>query len=394
REAGSGRPTHVWHNWDTISNTTLSPEVVELMQALGQGVVRLKTPLVPSCRHWNRGTLQDKNGCTAFRIADDLFATNWHCLSESMKETQVGEKSCNSASITFAYEPPTEGGTSDSTFWGSTSESCKSIEYINSRLDFAIFRVSRNNYSIWGKYPTLRFLPGAESYPQTTTDNQRFGDRLAILHYPRAKACKNYDSDYDYNVFEDIENIHVKRGYQTKLKVSTFGESNPSCRVWVMQPGNFASPIQKISAGVEEEGSVKAILGTNHSPESICDEVPKDPAPSIGLLHRCDTCAGSSGSPLISTQTGTPRFGTVVGIHAGHFGRNGDGRLDFSGNFAIRASKVSDCVNLEMVRKTNSVQFSVEAEKFAVCKAEHPRSAPHLNCLSQPAVKDCRFYEN
>jgi len=394
REAGAGRPNHIWHNWDTISKAPLDPEVITLIKSLGRGVVRLKTPLVSSCYSWGGGTLRDNNGCTAFRISDDLFATNWHCLSESMTESHVGARSCENASITFSYAPPSSKLSSNSTSWGIASEACQSIEYINSRLDFAIFRTTRRDYEVWKGFPILRILPNTASYPQTTTQTSRFGDRLAILHYPRAKSCKNYDSDYDYNIFENNENNFVKNGYQTKLKVSTYSENSPYCRVWVMRKGKFDVPVQIFTTKNKEEGSVKAIIGTDHAPESVCDEDPRDPSPKIGLLHRCDTCAGSSGSPLISTQPGTLRFGTVVGIHAGHFSRNRSGILDFSGNYAIRMSKIAECLDLATIGNTNQIEFSSSASGSAACKSEYPSDAPHLDCSANSVDGDCQFYNN
>lgn len=81
-----------------------------------------------------------------------------------MNEIYVGEKSCNNVLIIFDYEFMMEGGIFDSILWGSINEFCKFIEYINSRLDFVIFRVFWKNYLIWGKKLILRFLFGLDLY--------------------------------------------------------------------------------------------------------------------------------------------------------------------------------------------------------------------------------------
>ncbi|SOE12765.1 hypothetical protein SAMN05877838_0897 [Hoeflea halophila] len=391
-EAVSSTRPPTWFGPEQVSSSFLSAERKTTINKLRRGVVRLHTPIAAQCRSYVGGSRIDSEGCTAWRVADNLFATAWHCLPEL-------QDSCDHASITFGYSPRKVLQEKDSTEWGFATESCTTVEYANDQLDFTLFRVSAREIEKWKNTPKLRVLPGDLSYPQTTTATQRTGDRLALIHFPALTTCKDFDSrDANPSLPGRDTAAYNRRKYQTSQKISAFDASaNAQCRAWVVQTGkNSDQPIYKLPSSGDPEFDVMAQVGRNHKPEgSFCSRLLPDPAPRIGLLHRCETCQGSSGAPLISLEprpsSGLGRHGTVVGIHSGYYPKRNRGRRDFIGNFAIRMSKITECLDMAAIRETNKIVYSGSASSKAVCKALHPRNAPHLKCNSLNDA-DCVFY--
>lgn len=391
-EAVSSTRPPTWFGAEQVSSSFLSAERKTTINELRRGVVRLHTPMAAQCRSYVGGSHIDSEGCTAWRVAENLFATAWHCLPES-------QDSCDHASITFDYSPRKGLETNDSTKWGSATESCTRVEYANDRLDFTLFRVSTREIGKWKNAPKLRVLPSDLSYPQTTTDTHRTGDRLALIHFPALAVCKDFESrDASPSSSARDAVAYNRRKYQTSQKISAFDASaNAECRAWVVQTGrNSNQPIYQLPPNGDAAFDVRTPVGRNHKPEgSFCSRLLPDPAPKIGLLHRCETCQGSSGAPLISLEprpsSGLGRHGTVVGIHSGYFQKRNRGMRDFIGNFAIRMSKITECLDMAAIGETNKIVYSESASSKAACKALHPKNAPHLKCNSLNDA-DCVFY--
>lgn len=368
-----------WHSFATLRQVDADRAVPKEISDLAKSVVRLHTPTKPICDQSSRRDFST-SGCTAWRFSETLFATAAHCLKD-------GQATCDRANVTFGYNPPDNKGErynrEESASWGEAVEQCTKVEYWNHRLDFALFRISTDSLSVWRDYKPLP-IRWEDAFPLITKDSSLEGDRLVVVHHPKPRQCGSMFNRRVGNAYleEDWRKAAVyDGGFQTGHRFSAYGSGKAeSCRVWVVdQSGGSKSPISRNGSG-----RIQIPMGRKAEVRDLCDEVISGRRPSVAVLHRCDTCAGTSGAPLFSIedQPGDDRLGTVVGVHLGAFDAAPDnnGLIPYRGNYALRISKIGDCLDLKRSVDQDRFVASEDATKYAVCKAVLPESAPHRDC--------------
>lgn len=352
-------------NVSTFRSETCSPES---LANLSEGVVRIHNPVRPSCDFGRPVSQQaqlsvpyDHNGCTGWRIADTLFVTAWHCMSED-------EFSCQNTTIGFGYSPDLadisaiQAGDFSilSSDWNQRgAERCEEIVYQNRVLDIVFFRVSTDHYEDWGAGQILEILPGTQSFPTQA-------DRLAVLQHPAPGigSCRSA-------ILERIGDVYDR--YQMELQASVWGRTrDPYCQ------------LQRR----EEGGSIRWYTGTNPYPDDACSfddfsGLAGTSGPNNAILHGCDTCPMSSGAPIISLgSTGgiasENRACTVIGMHL----RAGNGRQhDGLWNVGLRMSVLGECVDFASTRQHDNLVLQFDNGTLRPeCRADIPADANFLDC--------------
>ena len=354
-----------------------------------KSVVRLSTPVAKSCTvlalersltitdeirsKIDRGDFyNDRSGCTAWRIADSLFATAWHCLPEQ-------EYSCRYATIQFGYMGQ-QGETPDIWF----EEECEEIVYSNQGLDFAVFRVTKKNYApgdqgSWGTLPILPVISSpSDAFPGSTgVFFERRGfrrlDRIAILHHPLLSArCQ-----------AELKTLSPVSDFQLGLKASFFNSSDRQCRL------------------IPRDDSTSPSWPSGRYPyfEGACNDVGNGrvasrkgfSGPATSILHGCDTCEGSSGAPVFSLEKNVLRGCSVIGTHTGSAKQLSlsEGNFARGNNLAVRMSVVAECIDFEATRRAGDEVVLKQENSIGrpECFAEIPSNSFGLDCREDLSPK-------
>ena len=345
---------------------------------LSRSVVRLHIPVKLKCEYKFDITPQqrievadDSNGCTAWRFSKTLFVTAWHCLPE-------GKFSCEHASISFDYHPVLAQAENpdfhNSKAWGKLAEDCKEIVYANTTLDVVVFRVTDSAFAAWKDRAVLPALPGVKSFP-------KIDERVAVLQYPAPGylGCTS-------NLTRDLKRYDP---YQMEQQVSAWNRgSNSFCRILGRGAENRIA---------SRNASVRWYSGRNPYTKQACAEMMFDTSPLVGssgpaisILHGCDTCPMSSGSPIISLNGDGERSCTVIGLHTG----SGDGKRHHASlNVGLRWSVLGECIDFEATQSQDRIALRNEnAAGQPECRAQVPKTTAYLDC-NLPENRDRKICE-
>lgn len=355
------------------------------IQNYGRSVVRLHTPVLAKCelkdyfsdREFGQMSDQDlmkqedlymdSYGCTAWRFSDTLFATAWHCMPD-------GKFSCDAVELHFDYVPSLEDikswgleapSSRASRAWSNVREECTDIVYANAILDVVIFRVTNSRYSYWGDGPVLPIMPLTTSFPSPS-------EKLLIIQFP---------APGDVGCAARSTPAFRKYGdYQSAQQLSLFGQTaDPFCRIVPNRTGGV-----RWSTGRSPYPGDRSVCGYYLTTGTYF-------GPPHSIMHRCDTCGGSSGAPIMSL-TGE-RACTVIGIHT----NQGDGRLTGKEtNAGLRMSVLGECIDFE--KSQNDDEIVLRQDNAAVrpeCLALIPSNIDAIDCRTRQGRTNaaCRFYQ-
>jgi hypothetical protein len=260
--------------------------------------------------------------------------------------------SCDHAKIGFDYKPDLEMLERDPSFqnsdrWMQYPERCEEIVYANRTLDIVLFRVTKDHYSFWKDRPILPILPGTASFPSKD-------DRLFILQYPAPgnPGCSTIDA----------ARLQVYDGYQMEQQLSIWSRRDSGCRL--------------IRRG---SGSIRWYSARDpYAPNSCELQVKRGSGPNISIVHFCDTCPMSSGSPILSLDGDRGRACTVIGMHT----HSGDSIHHLkNANVGLRLSVLGECLDFHQTQSTDHLVIR-EANGSAKpeCRADIPKNIRHLDC--------------
>ena len=327
----SGTKKSAWENPKKLFN----PPLPDYLEKETRAVVRLSRK-APSCAVRgleaaqvplvDRGTI----GCTAFRVGKRLFATAWHCMSSDRRG------GCGGSNIDIGYDLTSDSHAA-AVQTRAASEKCEAIVYENRRIDLTIFQVTDENWQAWSEYPVLEFVDG-NRVPFT-------GEELAIIHYPSFTDTCGVGAAKD----------DVQGDFQLGLRISRYAagrRSGDECHV--------------LGQADETKGR-KYLLEPPRDPRDMCDEGGAF-GRRVAFGHRCATCEGSSGSPVISMSTDADRQGKVVGVHVN--GMRAEDAQNFP-NRAVRSTVIADCLDTAALFKNSQIKAAEGASSYEYCQCDH-----------------------
>lgn len=360
----SALQSHIGGDWKTKKDVQ-DREIL----AMAKSVVSLRAPLA-SCQR--AMTSQRSQSCTAFRVADDLFATSWHCVSE------IEAKSCKRVKLYFDYQrkyrkskngfesrlealPPTQG----------YEEQCEEIVYSNRNLDLAIMRSSKKNYSGWRNRHIFEFAGNAnnKAYPFD-------GEGLRIIHYPVLNNgnCSGIESAKPRDHLPLGLRFSGSKNEPSDCRVTGYPAKNPTAH-------RYCDPSRDLFCNIKWPTLFPA------SPSKVCEAKSnvtygKTNHPNIAFRHRCNTCGASSGAPILSTHNSEARKYKVIGVHQGTLN---NGSTSANANGGIRTSAISDCLDISQLHVGKIVGNAGKkgASYWPYCKSDGTNLTEYLDCNSK-----------